>query len=107
MTLDVPHGEPYAGKLHVRFDEGADVPDEGRPALLYTPPRACKIRVSEMDAPYRGGFAVLLRCFWHNSFRSGGLSRRSVLRSRKGPSEERKERDYGKDKANQSDRGPH
>ena len=32
----IPHGEPYAGKLHVRFDEGADVPDEGRPALLYT-----------------------------------------------------------------------
>ena len=31
----VPHGKPYAGKLHVRFDEGADVPDEGRPALLY------------------------------------------------------------------------
>ena len=33
---NVPHGEPYAGKLHVRFDEGAGVPDEGRPALLYT-----------------------------------------------------------------------
>ena len=32
----VPHGEPYAGKLHVRFDEGAGVPDEGRPALLYS-----------------------------------------------------------------------
>ena len=48
----VPHGEPYAGKLHVRFDEGyppktakhvlrvaegrAGVPDNtGRPALLY------------------------------------------------------------------------
>ena len=33
----VPHGKPYAGKLHVRFDEGAGVPDnKGRPALLYT-----------------------------------------------------------------------
>ena len=32
----IPHGKPYAGKLHVRFDEGADVPDEGRSALLYT-----------------------------------------------------------------------
>ena len=33
----VPHGEPYAGKLHVRFDEGAGVPyNKGRPALLYT-----------------------------------------------------------------------
>ena len=33
----VPHGEPYAEKLHVRFDEGAGVPDnKGRPALLYT-----------------------------------------------------------------------
>ena len=30
------YGEPYAGKLHVRFDEGAGVPDnKGRPALLY------------------------------------------------------------------------
>ena len=33
----VPHGEPYAGQLHVRFNEGAGVPDnKGRPALLYT-----------------------------------------------------------------------
>ncbi len=33
----VPHGEPYAGKLHVRFDEGAGLPDnKGRSALLYT-----------------------------------------------------------------------
>ena len=36
VTL-LPFGEPYAGKLHVRFDEGAGVPDnKGRPALLYT-----------------------------------------------------------------------
>ena len=33
--MSVPHGKPYAGKLHVRFDEGAGVPDEGRSALLY------------------------------------------------------------------------
>ena len=38
----VPHGELYAGKLHVRFDEGAGVPDEGRPALLYTPETLAK-----------------------------------------------------------------
>ena len=25
----IPHGEPYAGKLHVRFDEGAGVPCGG------------------------------------------------------------------------------
>ena len=31
----VPHGKPYAGKLHVRFDEWAGAPDEGRSALLY------------------------------------------------------------------------
>ena len=37
----VPHGEPYAGNLHVRFDEGAGVPDnKGRSALLYTPRNA-------------------------------------------------------------------
>ena len=35
VTRSVPHGKPYAGKLHVRFDEGADAPDEGRSALLY------------------------------------------------------------------------
>ena len=35
----VPHGKPYAGKLHVRFDEGAGVPDnKGRPVLLYSVP---------------------------------------------------------------------
>ena len=28
--MTVSHGKPYAGNLHVRFDEGADVPDEGR-----------------------------------------------------------------------------
>ena len=32
----VPHGEPYAGKLHVRFDEGAGVPYGGVP--LYSTP---------------------------------------------------------------------
>ena len=32
----VPHGEPYAGKLHVRFDEGAGVPCGGVP--LYSTP---------------------------------------------------------------------
>ena len=35
VTTPVSHGKPYAGKLHVRFDEGAGVPDEGRSALLY------------------------------------------------------------------------
>ena len=30
VTTSVPHGKPYAGKLHVRFDEGAGEPDEGR-----------------------------------------------------------------------------
>ena len=49
----VPHGKPYAGKLHVRFDEGEPPKNgevrfegsrrpsgrtlRGRPALLYTP----------------------------------------------------------------------
>ena len=32
----LPHGEPYAGKLHVRFDEGADVPCGG--VSLYSTP---------------------------------------------------------------------
>ena len=33
---NVPHGEPYAGKLHVRFDEGEDVPCGG--VSLYSTP---------------------------------------------------------------------
>ena len=33
--MTVSHGKPYAGNLHVRFDEGADVPDEERLALLH------------------------------------------------------------------------
>ena len=36
-TLRVPHRGLYAGKRHVRFDEGAGVSDiKGRSALLYT-----------------------------------------------------------------------
>ena len=38
----VPHGEPYAGKLHVRFDEGAGVPHGASRSTLhpYIPPSA-------------------------------------------------------------------
>ena len=35
---NIPHGEPYAGKLHVRFDGGADVPCGG--VSLYSTPFA-------------------------------------------------------------------
>ena len=41
----VPHGEPYAGKLHVRFDEGAGVSCGGAP--LYSTPHC--IPVSTMS----------------------------------------------------------
>ena len=49
----VPHGEPYAGKLHVRFDEGAGVPHGASRSTLhpfalafalpfeFQPPRLC------------------------------------------------------------------
>ena len=43
-AMTVSHGKPYAGNLHVRFDEGADVPDEGRLALLH------QLNVSRRDA---------------------------------------------------------
>ena len=33
--MTVSHGKPYAGKPHVRFDEGAGVPGKGRSALLH------------------------------------------------------------------------
>ena len=42
--MTVSHGKPYAGNLHVRFDEGADVPDEGCLALLH------QLNVSRRDA---------------------------------------------------------
>ena len=36
----VPHGEPYAGKLHVRFDEGAGVPHGASRSTLHPMLRA-------------------------------------------------------------------
>ncbi|MCR5413204.1 MAG: hypothetical protein K6F50_00560 [Kiritimatiellae bacterium] len=58
----VPHGESYAGKLHVRFDEGAGVPDnKGRSALLYTllPPATL------MGHTFAGGYTLdWLAVFW-------------------------------------------
>ena len=51
----VPHGKPYAGKLHVRFDEGAGAPDEGRSALLYT--RVREGLVNTKYPEYRGDFS--------------------------------------------------
>ena len=62
----VPHGEPYAGKLHVRFDEGAGVPDEGRPALLYSPLRPYG-KILKADCGFglddsKSSDALLLRC---------------------------------------------
>ena len=48
----VPHGEPYAGKLHVRFDEGAGVPDnKGRSALLYKRALSMLWRLSRYQMP--------------------------------------------------------
>ena len=46
-TSRVPHGEPYAGKLHVRFDEGAGVPHGASRSTLHpfdieTTPRAAR-----------------------------------------------------------------
>ena len=46
----VPHGEPYAGKLHVRFDEGAGVPHGASRSTLHpietAPIETKKMRVS-------------------------------------------------------------
>ena len=40
----VPHGEPYAGNLHVRFDEGAGAPYGGVP--LYSTPHRRKMFIT-------------------------------------------------------------
>ena len=59
----VPHGEPYAGKLHVRFDEGAGVPDnKGRPALLYT------IGFKTVGIPFEIGFPYMYSYAWDKSY---------------------------------------
>ena len=51
-TSRVPHGEPYAGKLHVRFDEGAGVPHGASRSTLHPIVRADKImkRAKDPDA---------------------------------------------------------
>ena len=43
----VPHGEPYAGKLHVRFDEGAGVPHGASRSTLH-PIETCYAARSEL-----------------------------------------------------------
>ena len=45
----VPHGEPYAGKLHVRFDEGAGVPHGASRSTLHpVDPRSCLVGLYEV-----------------------------------------------------------
>ena len=57
----VPHGEPYAGKLHVRFDEGAGVPDnKGRPALLYTLAPCVSVPPCELPRTDAGGARAIV-----------------------------------------------
>lgn len=46
----VPHGEPYAGNLHVRFEEGAGVPCGGAP-LYSTKLQYANVRVSMSKTP--------------------------------------------------------
>ena len=41
-TSRVPHGEPYAGKLHVRFDEGAGVPHGASRSTLHPSRSLCR-----------------------------------------------------------------
>ena len=43
----VPHGEPYAGKLHVRFDEGAGVPYGASRSTLH--PFDSKAKLSRLE----------------------------------------------------------
>ena len=50
-TSRVPHGEPYAGKLHVRFDEGAGVPHGASRSTLH--PRSPFPTKSEKEIGHR------------------------------------------------------
>ena len=60
----VPHGEPYAGKRHVRFDEGY-------------PPKNGEARFEGSRRPSgrsrRGAFRSTLLCFLHTPL-SGGTT---------------------------------
>ena len=49
----IPRGEPYAGKLHVRFDEGADVPCGG--VSLYSTPSEPSIMSTNSSRKSRKG----------------------------------------------------
>ena len=65
----VPHGEPYAGKLHVRFDEGAGVPHGASRSTLH--PFALTLshyakRVIHNGAEHAGNFLK------RDSLREGG-----------------------------------
>ena len=58
----LPHGEPYAGKLHVRFDEGAGAPHGGVP-LYSTPLSNCRaVRSGENDIISRCQAEVVINC---------------------------------------------
>ena len=50
----IPHGEPYAGKLHVRFDEGADVPCGG--VSPYSTPFS--VPICETRPGFRGALLI-------------------------------------------------
>ena len=54
LMKPVPHGEPYAGKLHVRFDEGAGVPYGGAP--LYSTPHCIRKRWACQRLDYLNAF---------------------------------------------------
>ena len=63
MSL-VSHGEPYAGKLHVRFDEGVGVPCGGVP--LYSTPQEMLGRrrglSPQVNGGGRGGYGLMEGC---------------------------------------------
>ena len=98
----VPHGEPYAGKLHVRFDEGADVPHGASRSTLHpysplserllvdgcTPTRSPRSRISPHTAalPLAGARGERPdRGLIENEWRPSGFAPKAHSVSLKGP----------------------
>ena len=89
----VPHGEPYAGKLHVRFDEGAGAPHGASRSTLHPAPRDCRQGnaavkcVANSHIFYAHIFIIAIAsrttCVVEYQAEASKASRRSIMRKRR------------------------
>ena len=72
----VPHGEPYAGKLHVRFDEGAGVPHGASRSTLLVAEYAIMRGMRALPTPNAAckSWVHCRRCYREPSFAAAEVS---------------------------------